>query len=178
VTRVPYSTARLELPTEVQVGSVPFKVVATLTSKPDWPSFAAALQYVDGPAPSVRVRSGDYVGELPKGMALVVYVEPCPDPPYTLEFPGYLELTTVGTYAFAGLSGYYSNGWFYYESRDDRQVVVRSPTVPVPGGELPWWWLAVPVAVAGVVIVGAIALEQERRREEQLLTLLLARRGR
>jgi hypothetical protein len=175
---MPYSTARLEVPAEAQVGPVPFKAVATLQSRPDWPSFATALQYVDGPAPSVMVRSGDRVVELPRGMVLATYVEPCPDPPYTLELSGYLELTTVGTYKFAALSGYYAGGVFYYESRDDRQVVVRSPTVPAPGGELPWWWLAIPVAVVGVLITGAVVLEQERRREEQLLTLLLARRGR
>jgi hypothetical protein len=136
-----------------------------LNAKPDWPNFTVALFYVDGPADYIKVIYEGREYTVPYGKGIGWYVEPCPNPPFTLSVEGDVVFSKEGYYTFQGLSGFIKDTTFYFDDRTEKSI-----TVKFAPGWLDWLkqnWVPVTI-VAGTVgtlaAVGAVAVREIKKK--------------
>ena len=189
---MPYSGVDLQIPSSVSVGEVfQWRVIGQLLVVPDWPNFAVSMNYVDGPADYIILYWMDKEFKVGKGSGIYIPKSPPPPPESYLEFSGKGKLEVPGKYVFKGCAGYVKDNVFYVDSEVSKTMEVKSPTVPAPSPtpqpsptptqptapttEIPWWYIALPLAGVGIIGVVALIAYQEMKREEMMWLLLLGR---
>jgi len=178
-----YTTVSLTIPDTIVVGqNAPVKVSGKIISPPpaEWPNFAVALWYADGPSDKIIFidKQGNPFS-IPKGLGLSIAI-PNKDVGSMLELEGYIKVDKAGEYTFSGFAGTALRDAFYVDSEDRRKVNAVSPTEKpgaptAPAPEIPsyWWMIAGVGALIAIIGVIGIVAYQEHQREMMLMMAML-----